>query len=78
MAVQPSTRGRGLGTLLLERVEKFASAHGYKHLVLNTTPFLASAIRLYERFGFRPTGNEREWFGTRLTTMSKQVTKTNP
>ncbi len=66
--------GRGIGKLLLQRVEKFALANGYKRLILNTTPFLASAIRLYERFGFRVTGSEREWFGTRLTAMAKQVT----
>ena len=77
MAVRPSMRGRGIGKLLLQRVERFALANGYKCLILNTTPFLASAIRLYERFGFRPTGSEREWFGTRLTAMAKQVTKTH-
>ena len=59
MAVRPSMRGRGIGKLLLQRVEKFASANRYKRLILNTTPFLASAIRLYERFGFRATGSER-------------------
>jgi putative acetyltransferase len=77
MAVRPSMRGRGIGKLLLQRVEQFALANGYKRLILNTTPFLASAIRLYERFGFRVTGSEREWFGTRLTAMAKQVTQTH-
>ena len=77
MAVRPSMRGRGIGKLLLQRVEKFALANGYKRLILNSTPFLASAIRLYERFGFRVTGSEREWFGTRLTAMAKQVTQTH-
>jgi GNAT superfamily N-acetyltransferase len=74
MAVQPSMRGQGIGKLLLKHVESFALANGYKRLILNTTPFLASAIRLYERYGFRSTGSERDWFGTRLTAMAKQVT----
>ena len=74
MAVHPGMRGQGIGRLLLARVESFALANGYKRLILNTTPFLASAIQLYERFGFRATGSERDWFGTRLTTMAKQVT----
>ena len=76
MAVRPSMRGRGIGKLLLQRVEKFASAKRYKRLILNTTPFLASAIRLYERLGFRPTGSERDWFGTTLSAMAKQVNQT--
>jgi len=77
MAVRPSMRGRGIGQLLLQRVEKFAAANHYKRLILNTTPFLASAIRLYERFGFRPTGSERDWFGTTLSAMTKQVIQTH-
>jgi GNAT superfamily N-acetyltransferase len=77
MAVRPSMRGCGIGKLLLQRVEKFASANAYKRLVLNTTPFLASAIRLYERFGFRATGSERDWFGTTVSAMEKQVIQTD-
>jgi N-acetylglutamate synthase-like GNAT family acetyltransferase len=73
MAVQPSMRGRGIGKLLLQRVEKFAAANAYKRLILNTTPFLASATRLYERFGFRATGSERDWFGTTLSKMAKEI-----
>jgi N-acetylglutamate synthase-like GNAT family acetyltransferase len=75
MAVRPSMRGRGIGKLLLQRVEKFASTNRYKRLILNTTPFLASAIRLYERCGFRVTGSERDWFGTTLSAMTKEVTQ---
>jgi len=66
-------RGRGIGKLLLQCVEKFASANQYRRLILNTTPFLASAIRLYEQFGFQLTGSERDWFGTTLRLMAKQV-----
>jgi GNAT superfamily N-acetyltransferase len=76
MAVRPSMRGRGIGKLLLQRVEKFALANRYKRLILNTTPFLASAIRLYERFGFQATGSERDWFGTTLSAMAKEVIQT--
>jgi GNAT superfamily N-acetyltransferase len=77
MAVRPAMRGQGIGKLLLKHVEGFALANGYKRLILNTTPFLASAIRLYERFGFRAIGSERDWFGTRLSAMVKQVTQTH-
>jgi len=74
MAVHPSMQGQRIGRLLLARVEHFACANGYKSLVLNTTPFLTHAIRLYEDFGFRFTGRERKWFGTRLSTMAKELT----
>jgi putative acetyltransferase len=74
MAVHPRARGQGIGKLLLGRVEDFASANGYKRLLLNTTPFVNRAIRLYEAFGFGFTGAERNWFGTRLRTMTKELT----
>jgi GNAT superfamily N-acetyltransferase len=74
MAVHPRMRGQGIGKLLLARVEDFAFGDGYKRLLLNTTPFMNSAIRLYERFGFAFTGTEQNWFGTRLRTMTKQLT----
>ena len=74
MAVHPSMRGQGIGKLLLARVEDFACANGYKRLILNTTPFMNRAIRLYEAFGFRFTGTERNWFGTPIRTMTKELT----
>jgi GNAT superfamily N-acetyltransferase len=73
MAVDPSMRGHGVGKLLLARVEDFACAHGYKCLILNTTPFMNRAIRLSEAFGFRFTGSKRNWFGTWLRTMTKEL-----
>ena len=74
MAVLPAARGRGVGELLLEHVERFASAQGYKRLLLSTTPFLARAIGLYEHFGFRRSGEgPHELFGTPLFTMVKAL-----
>ena len=73
MAARPAARGSGLGARLLNTVEAFAGAHRYRRLVLNTTPFLLAAVRLYERRGFRYTGEEPDLFGTRLLTMAKDV-----
>jgi putative acetyltransferase len=78
MAVRPTIRGKGIARLLLARVENFACTNGYKRLILNTTPFLTRAIRLYKRFGFEFTGRERKWFGTRLSAMAKQLTSVQP
>lgn len=72
--VLPTARGRGIGRLLLRQVESFASEGGYKSLFLSTTPFLDSAIELYERFGFRRTNEgPHDLFGTPLFTMVKDL-----
>jgi putative acetyltransferase len=73
MAVHPSMRGHGIGKLLLTQVEHFARTNHYTRLILNTTPFLRRAIRLYEGFGFGFTGTQRKWFGTPLNTMAKEL-----
>jgi GNAT superfamily N-acetyltransferase len=61
-----------VGRLLLEKIESFASACGYKRLFLSTTTFLGRAIRLYESFGFQRLNDEpHDLFGTPLFTMEK-------
>jgi GNAT superfamily N-acetyltransferase len=72
MAVLPTARGQGAGTLLLNATETFAAVHQYRRLVLDTTPFLLEAVRLYERQGFRLTGEQSDLFGTPLAVMAKE------
>jgi GNAT superfamily N-acetyltransferase len=72
MAVVPAARAHRIGESLLRQVESFAAEHGYARLVLSTTPFLNSAIRLYQHFGFRRNEAEpHDLFGTPLFTMEK-------
>jgi GNAT superfamily N-acetyltransferase len=78
MAVRPTMQGKGIGKLFLTRIENFACTNGYKRLTLNTAPFLKRAIRLYEGFGFGFVGSEENWFGTRVSTMAKQLTSVQP
>jgi putative acetyltransferase len=74
MAVLPAARGIGVGRLLLRHVENFALSSGYKQMILSTTPFLKSAIRLYESYGFHVTADgPYELFGTSLFTMVKEL-----
>jgi len=74
MAVLPAARGAGTGARLLQEVEGWAVREGYKRLFLSTTPFLDSAIRLYERFGFLPVDEGLyDLFGTPLFTMQKSI-----
>jgi ribosomal protein S18 acetylase RimI-like enzyme len=71
MAVLPQARGRGIGGLLLRHAEQFAAAQGCTYALLSTTPFLTSAIRLYEAFGFQRSDKPQDLFGTALFTMVK-------
>ena len=74
MAVLPTARGQRVGEALLRQVEEFASAHGSRRLYLSTTPFLARAIQLYERAGFkRSDEGPNELCGTPLFTMEKVI-----
>jgi putative acetyltransferase len=72
MAVGRSARGIGIGKLLLNQVHEFAAEQERSHLYLSTTPFLSSAIQLYQRAGFVPTSAPPyELHGTPLFTMEK-------
>jgi GNAT superfamily N-acetyltransferase len=76
MAVLPAARGLGAGAALLKHVEEWAARESYTRVFLSTTPFLTSAIRLYERFGFRQTyDGHHDLFGTPLFTMEKSLSK---
>ena len=50
--VRPAFRGHQLGEALLRRLIDDARAIGYHHMLLDTLPFMDSALRLYRRFGF--------------------------
>jgi GNAT superfamily N-acetyltransferase len=72
MAVLPSARGSGVGSRLLEQVESWAADQNAARIFLSTTPFLDSAIRLYEKSGFSRTAEgPHDLFGTPLFTMEK-------
>jgi ribosomal protein S18 acetylase RimI-like enzyme len=74
MAVLPRTRGQGIAEQLLRVTESYAVAAQHRLLFLSTTPFLTSAIRLYERFGFRASDEgPHDLFGTSLFTMVKPL-----
>jgi GNAT superfamily N-acetyltransferase len=56
MWVAPDHRGRGVGKSLVEAVIGWAHAAGYERLRLDVVRGQDSAIRLYTRLGFQPTG----------------------
>lgn len=54
VAVLPSHRGRGVGRLMMEKVEALARARGACKLTLEVLSGNRSAVRLYARVGFEP------------------------
>lgn len=52
MYVRPQFRGRKIGETLLEVILKDAKEIGYQAMLLDTLPFLKSAIKMYQSRGF--------------------------
>lgn len=55
--VRPKFRGRQIGELLIKRIIDDAKEIGYSHMLLDTLPFLKSAVRLYRKLGFYEIGS---------------------
>jgi putative acetyltransferase len=56
MYLLPAGRGLGLGSRLLETCLDAAREHGFRTCYLETLAHMSAARRLYERYGFEPTG----------------------
>ena len=52
--IRAAARGQGLGRMLVERLIADARGFGYRTMLLDTAPTLATAVGLYERLGFAP------------------------
>ena len=70
--VQPNTRGRGLGNLLLAELESRAAAFGARDLVLDTNRSLTAANALYRAAGwfeidaYNQNPNATNWYAKSL------------
>lgn len=52
LRVRTSHRRRGIGTLLVEKVEKYALSRGKERMFLHTAERLVNARKLYEKSGY--------------------------
>ena len=50
--VRPEFRGNNIGNILVKKIIEDAKTIGYKHILLDTFPFLETAIKLYKNLGF--------------------------
>lgn len=62
VAVAPERRGQGIATVLLERLFEQTAGDERRGYTLEVRVSNASAIRLYERLGFRPRGVRRGYY----------------
>lgn len=66
LAVDPESRGRGIGRQLLQRLLEDLSARGVRRVYLEAEITNVTAIRLYERLGFRSIGHLPDYYGPGL------------
>lgn len=62
IAVSPAAQGHGLGARLLEQLIELAADAGCQQLILEVRSDNASAIGLYERFGFERISSRKDYY----------------
>jgi len=73
MAVLPGFSRKGVGQAILDAVEADAKERNFKSIVLETYEPLKAAIALYEKNGYKRTGEERDYYGIRVFTLRKEL-----
>ncbi|TYP52510.1 GNAT family N-acetyltransferase [Thermosediminibacter litoriperuensis] len=63
IAVAPEHHGRGIGKKLLEAGLKYMASLGVRRVKLEVRPDNAPAVRIYEKYGFKPAGKTRDLQG---------------
>jgi len=69
MAVNPQYQKKGIGYQLLEYISNFAREKNLHQLSLESYKPLKSAIRLYEKYGFKKTGKKRYYYDIEIFEM---------
>lgn len=58
VGVTPQAQGGGIGTKVLEAIERDAREHGLLSLQLDTVEFATDLVRLYTKLGYRVISKE--------------------
>ena len=62
VAVDPSFRGQGVGTILFGELIKAVKARGATAITLEVRPSNEAAIKLYKNFGLRSVGRRKGYY----------------
>lgn len=54
LVVSQNHRGKGIGTLLMEKVKETAKENSVDRIQLNVSSYNTDAVKLYEKLGFTP------------------------
>jgi len=71
IAVHPEHQGRGIGQKLLSKGIEYLEALGIRRIKLEVRPNNISALKIYEKFGFRTVGEAEDLQGKWLIMMRK-------
>ena len=73
-AVDPDHQGQGLGRMLMQQAEQWATRAGYAELAMDTAEPATHLVDFYGRLGFRPVGSV-QWGGKvyRSVVLSKRL-----
>ena len=63
LEVLPEARGQGAGAELLKRMDESATAAGAETVWLHVDAENRAAVRLYEKAGYEPRGNQQDYYG---------------
>jgi len=67
MYIRPKYRGMGFGKVMMKRLEEKARDFGYSTLRLDTSEYMAAALHIYRKAGFKET----EAFPIEVTRLSE-------
>jgi ribosomal-protein-alanine N-acetyltransferase len=78
IAVSASVQGRGVGRVLLEELIAIAQRHDCAQLLLEVRSDNASALGMYERFGFEAISKRRDYYATGVDALVMRLRPLSP
>jgi len=73
MAVFPEYQGTNVADVLIKTAERTLKIRECSRITLDTTEPLIRAQRFYEKHGYKPTGQTRDFYGMNLIELAKEL-----